>query len=929
MARPSGEPDTFGDLLRYLRRRTKLTQREFGALVGYSEGQICRLEQSQRRPDPTTVAALFLPALGLTDEPRLAARLLELADTARTGAEGSSVPAPPPYLVERTGALTVLRARLEAERCVVLCGLPGMGKTSLAATLARDWPGGVFWLTLDPSGSGPEESISSLVRRLARHAASRGRGQARRLLEAGNGHEPALPREEQLRLLTDVLDADPPLICLDNAQVLHDNPRIVTFVAHLAAASSAPILLVSREELPLPGTSVVRLGGMSGTEARGLIERLGGRLPDAVADRLVARTGGSPMLLRLALGQLRSESGAPDPARLVERLETQPEVASFLMDTTLDGLGADSQRLVGLLSVFRGPVDLHDEELVGLAQAADGPYDLLEAIAELRRRQLIDHPALATLHPLVHDHVYAHLVADVARRRRLHAVAAAWSERAGDDPLEAAWHYLRAGSPDEAADLLVLHTRTLLRRGQAAEAAELAAEVLRRDLPPEDRRSLLVARGDLLAGTDHAGDAEAAYRQALDGAAGAPATVSAQITWRLSESLLLRGQVYDARDLCRRAAASLGEGDTVIQAQLAAIECQAHLMLGDHDDAIAVGERALELALTMTTVSPTIAAEVEARVHATLGIVHRIRRERVAAEDHLRRSAAAARAVGMPRLAIRSTYNIGALLAENGQLDAAVATLTGILPEIRETADSHNLGRVLQGLGMVRYMQGQGDAALALFDEGRDVNARLADVQAVAACENGVALALLAVGRSAEAREVAERMLEDTARTGERIARANYLDTLGNVALVEGDENAVPVLTEARELAAEIHGAPYVLAVLDLHLALAHASGGRLEEARRMVASVPREDMGDLVLERLYAEGVLALLHGDADEGLEHATTMAVKAGEQGYGRYALAARRLAAAAEAAREKGEPPAAAAVVGLLWTETATAALDLAG
>jgi tetratricopeptide (TPR) repeat protein len=330
----------------------------------------------------------------------------------------------------------------------------------------------------------------------------------------------------------------------------------------------------------------------------------------------------------------------------------------------------------------------------------------------------------------------------------------------------------------------------------------------------------------------------------------------------------------------------------------------------------------------MTTVSPTIAAEVEARVHATLGIVHRIRRERGVAEDHLRRAAAAARAVGMPRLAIRSTYNIGALQAEDGQLDAAVTTLTGILPEIRETADSHNLGRVLQGLGMVRYMQGQGDAALALFDEGRDVNARLADVQAVAACENGVALALLAVGRSAEAREVAERMLADTARTGEWIARANYLDTLGNVALVAGDEDAVPVLAEARELAAEIHGAPYVLAVLDLHLALAHACAGRLEEARKIVASVPREDMGDLVLERLYTEGVLALLDGDAAEGLEHAATMAAKAGEQGYGRYALAARRLAAAAEVTREKGEPPAAAAVVGLLWTDAA-AAVGLAG
>jgi tetratricopeptide (TPR) repeat protein len=350
-------------------------------------------------------------------------------------------------------------------------------------------------------------------------------------------------------------------------------------------------------------------------------------------------------------------------------------------------------------------------------------------------------------------------------------------------------------------------------------------------------------------------------------------------------------------------------------------------MLGDHDDAVEVGERALRLALAMTTVSPTIAAEVEARVHATLGIVHRVRRERAVAEDHLRRSAAAARAVGMPRLAIRSTYNLGALQAEDGQLEAAVATLTGILPEIRETADGHNLGRVLQGLGVVRYMQGRGDDALALLDEGREVNARLGDVQATAACENGVALALLAVGRLADARAVAERMLADTARTGERIARANYLDTLGNVALVAGDADAVDVLTEAREVAAEIEGAPYVLAVLDLHLALAHAAAGRLDEARRIVAGVPQEDMGDLVLERRYAEGVLALLAGDAGLGLARAREMSDRADQLGYGRYALAAKRLAAAAETGRATGRTPRAADVVGLLWTDPV--ATDLRG
>jgi len=74
---------TFGDLLRCLRRRVGLTQRELGIAVGYSEAQISRLELNQRQPDPATIAARFVPILDLADEPAAAARLLDLAHQAQ------------------------------------------------------------------------------------------------------------------------------------------------------------------------------------------------------------------------------------------------------------------------------------------------------------------------------------------------------------------------------------------------------------------------------------------------------------------------------------------------------------------------------------------------------------------------------------------------------------------------------------------------------------------------------------------------------------------------------------------------------------------------------------------------------------------------------------------------------------------------------
>ena len=74
---------TFGDLLRFLRRRIGITQMELAIEVGYSDTQISRLEQNLRLPDIPTIEARFVSALGLDDEPKAVARLLDLAANVR------------------------------------------------------------------------------------------------------------------------------------------------------------------------------------------------------------------------------------------------------------------------------------------------------------------------------------------------------------------------------------------------------------------------------------------------------------------------------------------------------------------------------------------------------------------------------------------------------------------------------------------------------------------------------------------------------------------------------------------------------------------------------------------------------------------------------------------------------------------------------
>lgn len=138
---------TFGDLLKYLRRRAGLTQRELSIAVSYSDTQISRLEQNERLPDLATLTARFLPALHIDDQPEVAERLLELAAAMRR--EDAPAAGLPPYkglqyfeesdaeLFFGREALTDwlvkrLMERLESDqRFLAIVGASGSGKSSL------------------------------------------------------------------------------------------------------------------------------------------------------------------------------------------------------------------------------------------------------------------------------------------------------------------------------------------------------------------------------------------------------------------------------------------------------------------------------------------------------------------------------------------------------------------------------------------------------------------------------------------------------------------------------------------------------------------------------------------------------------------------------------------------------------------------------
>src|SRR5262245_1779231 len=160
--------NNFGELLRFLRERAELSQREFALQVGYHYSYMSRIEKNERMPDSATLMARFVPALELADEPQWTERLLKLAASEEktiAPRRSGQVPASHPPMVAtslpsfdspvsslplsltpllgrenevETLAKLISRANV---RLVTLVGAPGVGKTRLAIHTANEITG--------------------------------------------------------------------------------------------------------------------------------------------------------------------------------------------------------------------------------------------------------------------------------------------------------------------------------------------------------------------------------------------------------------------------------------------------------------------------------------------------------------------------------------------------------------------------------------------------------------------------------------------------------------------------------------------------------------------------------------------------------------------------------------------------------------------
>lgn len=758
------------------------------------------------RPDDGRIWAAPAPVV---DAPRgLAADLPTPPDPAR-----------PPELagfVGRSAALAALAERLHAGSAL-LVGMPGSGKTSLAAAFARQAPADtVFWHSFHPG-----DGLDALAWSLAGYLAHRGRAEVWELLQRGRlaGAQPPPPRVLLDYLLQSLRDLDA-LLCLDDLHHVADDPLAEQLVLRLRAEAGPGLrVLATSRVVPAFAESagVIIVEGLPPAEAALLVATRGVVLAPEQLATLHTQTGGNPQLLVLALDAL---ARGADPARLLADLTVAPDVERFLLREVDAGLDGDERRVLAALAVQLG----YGASRPAVETLLDGA-SARRSLRDLADRGLVsiaDGPAGREhrLHAIVARFYYDELGAQA--RAALHRRAAAFFEHDEPDRLRAALHYERARDHERAARLATENVAGALARGQARALAVLLARLPEAGLEPELRARVALTRGQARA---FVGDVLAAQNDlaaALTAAEALPAGSSrGALVVRASVELAQLDQQTDpdaALALLRRGHEAAA-GDLALEAEVLVCEGTTLMYRGDYDTAREVLTRALSSLGAAS--GPLRAAALLSRSAADA-----YAGDYDGAEADALEALALAEALGDEITLAKILTNLGLDQFHAGHWPEAAATLHRALELAERLGDQRARAAILYNLGLCEFSRGSFEAAEEHLSVAFELAERLelAEFAIDALCSLGELRTRL--GQFAEARGALDKAEAVVAATGNAEQRPNVLVARAELLLALDEPGvAVAAAVEACALVGPLDD-PVLLAICLRACGVARARAG-------------------------------------------------------------------------------------------------------
>jgi serine/threonine protein kinase/tetratricopeptide (TPR) repeat protein len=722
-------------------------------------------------------------------------------------------PAIPPTTADFVGRQTELvyfAGQLAIKHQIIISGMPGVGKTALAAALAMlvSPPVKIFWHTFHTG-----EGVNALIWKLAGFLSWRGQSDPWVMLQNAQqtGIQPP-PPEVLFDYLFQLLRGQDYLLCFDNFHFVEDDPLLVQFLTRLESVipdNEVSIMIITSRSVPELAHSAdfQPMSGLSREDARSLLELRGLSLPEDLFTTLYTRTEGNAQFLTLAIDSLLR---GQDPAQLIRQLPEHEGIEHYLIKAVDEGLNPEEREVMSAVSILMG----HPGSRDAISAILEG-RSMRRTLNDLSSRYLLsalegENGKEYTQHALVQVFYYEQL--GKRAQQEMHRRAADHYATIAPDPLRAALHYQRAGEITKAVEYATQDVWASINRGQALTLQYLLDQFGENLDDPLLNARLNLARGQvnaLLGDSQAAQDRYEAVYNSLEGLS----------------------QDQQARSL--RARACLGMGEVLQESNpLVALEW---LMLGL--EALPEGENLLERAI----------------IRIRMGRIHAYQGEYLAAEQELQQG----RSELPPEhpMQITALGNLGNLYCARGDTVQGQAFYRDALALAQKLGDQWRIAEHKLNLGIEADIAGQLTEAVAIYQEVLAQAEKLGSLAQRVRTHSLLGIVYIKLGEYEQAEQNLKECIDLARRANLRAHLIYTLPSLADLYLRQGQPaSAEPLLVEAEKLSQE--------------------TGTRLAEVLPEIYrnwALLHLEQGDEAAARTCAETSLQLamdLESDTDEGI-------------------------------------------------------------